>query len=53
MSSKELAEFFHYDITSSDCSDCILNNLNRMEFCKGEDRDCIKSIESYLESKTK
>lgn len=51
MSSKELAEFFHYKITSSDCCDCILNNLDKMKFCKREERGCIESIQTYLESK--
>lgn len=49
MTSEELANFFHYDITSSDCSDCILNNLDKMDkFCDGN--NCITSIQRYLES---
>lgn len=49
MTSDELAKFFHYEITSSDCSDCILNNLNKMEFCK--DDNCCENIKNWLESK--
>jgi len=49
MSSLELAEFLHYDLTSGDCSDCILNNLDKMEFCTN-DRNCCENIKNYLES---
>lgn len=48
MTSDELANFFHYKITSSDCSDCILNNLGKMEFCKNT--NCCQNIKDWLES---
>jgi hypothetical protein len=48
MSSRELAEFFHFQITSSTCPDCILNNLDVN--CKPLGLDCIEKIKKYFES---
>lgn len=49
MKSDELAEFFYSEISSSDCSDCILNALDKMQFCN-EKEHCTTNISNYLES---
>lgn len=48
MTPKELADILHYDLGSSTCPDCILNNLNKMQYCKS--KKCIENIKSFLES---
>lgn len=55
-SAEEMADFFRY-FGSGDCCCCILNNLNKMEFCKVEENSvlgegCKESIMSFLESES-
>lgn len=47
MSPKELADILHY-LGSSTCSDCILNNLDKMQFCKSS--NCTDNIKEYFNS---
>lgn len=49
MSLGELAEFLHYSLSSSTCPDCILNNLDKMQFCRG--KNCVENIKEYFNSK--
>lgn len=49
MSPEQLATFLHYDLSSSDYSDCILNNLDKTEFCNTSD-NCIERIKNYFNS---
>lgn len=51
MTTEKFAEFLHYELGSSSCPDCILNNLDKMSFCNGDKTmNCIKDIKTYLES---
>ena len=47
MSLGEVAEFFHCQISSSTCLDCILNNLDVN--CRLLGSDCIDRIKNYFE----